>query len=224
MAARPAPARLQGRSRIHHELETSMKLFYTPGTCSHAPHILLREAGLGFTLEKVDLATKKTESGADFTAINPNGYVPALQLDSGEILTEGPAIDQYIADLVPAKGLAPANGTPARYKLQSWLNFISTELHKQFGPLFNKATPDEYKKMLLDKIKGRFDTINAHLAKQSFLLGDSFSAPDAYLYTVVNWAKYFDIGLDTWPALKSFMERVAARPSAQAAAKAEGLA
>lgn len=201
-----------------------MKLYYSPGACSHAPHILLREAGLNFSLEKVDLGARKTESGADFTKINPNGYVPALQLDNGEVITEGPAIDQFIADQVPAKGLAPANGTPARYKMQSWLNFISTELHKQFGPLFAKTTPDDYKKVLIDKIKGRFDTINAHLAKNSFLMGDSFTAPDAYLYTVVGWAKYFDIGLDKWPALKSFMDRVAARPSAQAAAKAEGLA
>jgi glutathione S-transferase len=201
-----------------------MKLFYAPGACSHAPHILLREAGLNFTLEKVDLASKKTETGADFTQINPNGYVPALQLDNGEVITEGPAIDQYIADLVPAKGLAPANGTPARYKMQSWLNFISTEIHKQFGPMFSKTTPDEYKTVLIDKIKTRFDTVNAHLAKHSFLMGDGFTAPDAYLYTVVGWAKYFDIGLDKWPALKAFMERVAARPSAMAAAKAEGLA
>ncbi len=201
-----------------------MKLFYVPGACSHAPHILLREAGLNFTLDKVDLGARKTEGGEDFTKINPNGYVPALQLDNGEVITEGPAIDQFIADQVPAKGLAPANGTPARYKMQSWLNFISTELHKQFGPLFAKTTPDEYKKVLIDKIKGRFETVNAHLAKNSFLMGDSFTAPDAYLYTVVGWAKYFDIGLDKWPALKSFMDRVAARPSAQAAAKAEGLA
>lgn len=123
-----------------------------------------------------------------------------------------------------AKGLAPANGTPARYKLQSWLNFISTELHKQFGPLFNPATPEDYKKMLIDKIQGRLETVNAHLAKQNFLMGDSFTAPDAYLYTVLNWAKYFNIGFDKWPAVKAFMDRVAARPSAQAAAKAEGLA
>lgn len=201
-----------------------MKLYYSPGACSHAPHILLREAGLNFALEKVDLATKKTESGADFTKVNPNGYVPALVLDDGEVLTEGPAIDQYIADQAPAKGLAPANGTAARYRMQSWLNFVSTELHKQFGPMFNKATPDEFKKMQIDKIKGRFDGLNAHLAKNNYLMGDSFTAPDAYLYTVVNWAKYFEIGLDKWPALKSFMDRVAARPSAQAAAKAEGLA
>ena len=165
----------------------------------------------------------ESQCGIDYNTINPFGYVPALQLDSGVVLTEGPAIDQYIADLVPAKGLAPANGTPARYQLQSWLNFVSTELHKQFSPLFNKAVPDEFKKMTIQKIRGRLDTVNAHLAKHSYLLGDSFTAPDAYLYTVLNWAKYFDITFDKWPAVKSFMERVAARPSAQEAAKAEGL-
>jgi glutathione S-transferase len=202
----------------------TMKLYYSPGACSHAPHILLREAGLDFSLEKVDLAAKKTEAGADYKAINPHGYVPALRLKDGTILTEGPAIDQYIADLVPAKKLAPAAGTPERYKLQSWLNFISTELHKQFSPLFNKAVPDEYKAMAKEKILSRFDTINEHLSRSKYLLGESFTAPDAYLYTVLNWAKYFAIDLATWPAIKSFMERVAARPSAQEAAKAEGLA
>ncbi|MGH6893344.1 MAG: glutathione transferase GstA [Dongiaceae bacterium] len=201
-----------------------MKLYYAPGACSHAPHILLREAGLDFSLEKVDLAAKKTETGADYKKINPHGYVPALRLDNGEVMTEGPAIDQYIADLVPAKKLAPANGTPERYKLQSWLNFISTELHKQFGPLFNPAVPAEYKTMLKEKLATRFDTINEHLSKRQFLLGDSFTAPDAYLYTVAGWAKYSEMDLAKWPALKSFMERVGARPSALAAAKAEGLA
>jgi glutathione S-transferase len=201
-----------------------MKLYYTPGACSHAPHILLREAGLDFTIEKVDLAEKKTETGADFKKINPHGYVPALQLKDGTVLTEGPAIDQYIADLVPAKKLAPAAGTPERYHLQSWLNFISTELHKQFSPLFNKAVPDEYKSMVKEKLAARLDVINEHLSKSKFILGDSFTAPDAYLYTVLNWAKYFAIDLAKWPAIKAFMEQVAARPSAQAAAKAEGLA
>jgi glutathione S-transferase len=201
-----------------------MKLYYTPGACSHAPHILLRESGLDFTIEKVDLAEKKTETGADYKKINPHGYVPALQLKDGTVLTEGPAIDQYIADLVPAKKLAPAAGTPERYQLQSWLNFISTELHKQFSPLFNKAVPDEYKSMVKEKLAARLDVINEHLSKSKFILGDSFTAPDAYLYTVLNWAKYFTIDLAKWPAIKAFMEQVAARPSAQAAAKAEGLA
>ena len=201
-----------------------MKLYYSPGACSHAPHILLRESGLNFTLEKVDLATKKTETGADYAKINPNGYVPALALDSGEILIEGPAIDQYIADQVPAKKLAPANGTTDRYKLQSWLNFISTELHKQFSPLFGKTTPDDYKAAQKEKIVGRVAGLNDHLTKHQFLMGDTFTAPDAYLYTVLSWGKFFDIDLGKWPAVKAFMERVAARPSAQAAAKAEGLA
>src|SRR5215813_96592 len=149
-----------------------MKLYYSPGACSHAPHILLREAGLDFSIEKVDLAAKKTESGADFKKISPHGYVPALQLNDGTVLTEGPAIDQYIADLVPTKKLAPAAGTPERYKLQSWLNFISTELHKQFSLMFNKAVPEEYKAMVKEKRLQRLDTINAHLSKNAYLLGE----------------------------------------------------
>lgn len=201
-----------------------MKLYYTPGACSHAPHILLREAGLDFTIEKVDLAEKKTETGADFKTINPHGYVPALQLKDGTVLTEVAVINQYIADRVPAKKLAPANGTPERYTLQSWLNFISSEVHKQLAPMFNPKVPEDYKTILKEKLATRFDTINALLSKQAFLLGESFTAPDAYLYTVLNWAKYFAIDLAKWPAIKSFMDRVAARPSAQAAAKAEGLA
>jgi glutathione S-transferase len=201
-----------------------MKLYYTPGACSHAPHILLREAGLDFTIEKVDLATKKTETGVDFKTINPHGYVPALQLDNGAVVTEVAVINQYIADRAPAKKLAPANGTPERYTLQSWLNFISSEVHKQLAPMFNKALPEEYKTALKEKLATRFDAINEHLSKSKFILGESFTAPDAYLYTVLNWAKYFAIDLAKWPAINSFMERVAARPSAQAAAKAEGLA
>jgi len=201
-----------------------MKLYYSPGACSHAPHILLREAGLDFTIEKVDLAAKKTETGADFKKVNPHGYVPALQLTDGTVLTEVAVINQYIADRVPAQKLAPANGTPERYTLQSWLNFISSEVHKQLGGMFNPKMPDEYKAILKEKLATRFDTINAHLSKQAFVLGETFTAADAYLYTVLNWTKYFAIDLAKWPAIKSFMERVAARPSAQEAAKAEGLA
>ena len=201
-----------------------MKLFYAPGACSHAPHILLREAGLDFSIEKVDLATKKTETGVDFRTINPHGYVPALQLDNGAVVTEVAVINQYIADRVPAKKLAPANGTPERYTLQSWLNFISTEVHKQLGAMFNPAVPEDYKTMVKEKMFTRFDVINEHLSKSKFILGETFTAPDAYLYTVLNWAKYFAIDFAKWPAIKSFMERVAARPSAPAAAKAEGLA
>ena len=201
-----------------------MKLYYSPGACSLADHIALHEAGLKFDCVKVDLKAKRTENGDDFAEINPKGYVPALQLDNGTVLTEGPAIDQYIADLVPAKKLAPAAGTPERYTLQSWLNFISTELHKQFTPLFNKAVPEEYKTMVKEKMYTRFDVINDHLSQNNYLLGETFTAPDAYLYTVLNWGRFFAIDFAKWPAIKSFLERIAARPSAQAAAKAEGLA
>lgn len=199
-----------------------MKLYYSPGVCSHAPHILLREAGLDFSIEKVDLATKKTEKGADYWKINPNGYVPALQLDNGDILTEGPAISQYIADRVPDKKLAPANGTLERYKLQSWFNFISTELHKAFSPLFNKAVPEEYKKIAKERLFTRLNVVNDHLTKHKFLMGEAFSAPDAYLYTVLGWGKYFDFDYaGKWPAIKAYLDTIGARPSAQAAAKAE---
>jgi glutathione S-transferase len=201
-----------------------MKLYYTPGACSHAPHILLREAGLDFTIEKVDLADKKTETGADFKKINPHGYVPALQLNDGTVMTEVAVISQYIADRVPAKKLAPANGTAERYTLQSWLNFISAEVHKQLGAMFNPAVPEEYKTIVKTKLATRFDSLNAHLSKQPFVLGETFTAADAYLYTILNWTKFFAIDLAKWPAIKSFMERVAARPSAREAAKAEGLA
>jgi glutathione S-transferase len=201
-----------------------MKLFYSPGACSHAPHILLREAGLDFTIEKVDLAEKKTETGADFKKINPHGYVPALQLNDGTVMTEVAVISQYIADRVPAKKLAPANGTAERYTLQSWLNFISAEVHKQLGAMFNPAVPEEYKTIVKTKLAARFDALDAHLSKQAYMLGETFSAADAYLYTILNWTKFFAIDLATWPAIKAFMERVAARPSVQEAAKAEGLA
>src|ERR1043165_5270474 len=142
-----------------------MKLYYSPGACSHPPHILLREAGLDFSIEKVDLAEKKTETGADFKKISPHGYVPALQLNDGTVITEGPAIDQYIADLVPTKKLAPAAGTPERYKLQSWLNFISPEPHKHVAPLCGKTVQEEYKTMVKEKMFTRFDVINDHLSK-----------------------------------------------------------
>ena len=201
-----------------------MKLYYTPGACSHAPHILLREAGLDFTIEKVDLADKKTETGADFKKINPHGYVPALQLNDGTVMTEVAVISQYIADRVPAKKLAPANGTAERYTLQSWLNFISAEVHKQLGAMFNPAVPEEYKTIVKTKLATRFDSLTAHLSKQPFVLGETFTAADAYLYPILTWTKFFAIDLAKWPAIKSFMERVAARPSAQEAAKAEGLA
>ena len=201
-----------------------MKLYYAPGTCSLAPHIALREAGLEFGLEKVDLGTRKTEGGADFTAVNANGYVPALDLDGGEVLTEGPAIVQYIADRKPAANLAPANGTLARARLQEQLNFISTELHKSFSPLFKSDSTEAEKDKARAKVRSRFDHVERLLSdRRAYLAGDAFSVADAYLFTVARWTKPTGIGLDNWPHLKDYVARVAARPAVQAALKAEGL-
>ena len=197
-----------------------MKLFYAPGACSHAPHILLRESGLDFTIEKVDLAEKKTETGADFKKINPHGYVPALQLKDGTVLTEGPAIDQYIADLVPTKKLAPAAGTPERYQLQSWLNFISTELHK---PLAMRFYPDlaASSEALKAQVTKRLNWLSMQLTGPH-LMGDRFSVADAYLFVCLNWTQFQKFDLSPWPVLIDFMRRVAARPAVQAALAAEG--
>ena len=200
-----------------------MKLFLKPGACSLSPHIILEEAGLSYETEVVDLAKKVTASGADYLAINPKGYVPALQLDSGEVLTEGPAIVQYLADLVPAKNLAPANGTLARYQLQSWLTFIGTEIHKNYSPFFNPAAPAEMKAIARANLERRLAYVNEELAGQDYLMG-TFSVADAYLFTVVNWSRFVKLDVATWPNLAAFMARVAARPAVQAALKAEGLA
>ena len=200
-----------------------MKLFLKPGACSLSPHIILEEAGLSYETEVVDLAKKVTASGADYLAINPKGYVPALQLDSGEVLTEGPAIVQYLADLVPAKNLAPANGTLARYQLQSWLTFIGTEIHKNYSPFFNPAAPAEMKAIARANLERQLAYVNEQLAGQDYLMG-TFSVADAYLFTVVNWSRFVKLDVATWPNLAAFMARVAARPAVQAALKAEGLA
>jgi glutathione S-transferase len=200
-----------------------MKLYYTPGACSLSPHIVLREAGLAFESEKVDLGTKKTETGKDFNTINPKSYVPALVLDDGTILTEGPAIVQYVADKAPQSKLAPANGTLERYRLQEWLNFISTELHKNFGPLFNPAFPEDAKKMLRDNIGKRFNNLRPTLEKGPFLMGEQFTAADAYLFTVLSWTRFTKVDLTPYPWMQAYQERVAARPQVQAALKAEGL-
>lgn len=200
-----------------------MKLFLKPGACSLSPHIVLEEAGLAHQTEVVDLKTKQLASGGDYLAINPKGYVPALLLDSGELLTEGPAIVQYLADLVPAKNLAPANGTLARYKLQGWLTFIGTELHKSFSPFFNPAAPDAWKDVAKANLERRLGYTNQQLAEQPFLMGADFSVADAYLFTVLNWAKAIKLDLAAWPNLQAFHARVAARPAVQAAMKAEGL-
>ena len=199
-----------------------MKLFYSPGACSQSPHIALREAGLAFDLVKVDLRAKKTDGGDDFSAINPKGYVPALLLDNGQLLTEGPAIVQYIADQKPESGLAPKNGTLERYRLQEWLNFISTELHKQFSPLFNPAAPDAWKDAVKGNIARRFAHLAEHFKTHKFLLGDSFTVADGYLFVILNWAKMMK--LDIPATLADFHARVGARPKVVEALKAEGLA
>lgn len=200
-----------------------MKLFFAPGACSLASHIALREAGLPFDLEKVDLKAKKTETGADFAAINPKGYVPALRLDDGQTMTECAVIAQYVADRKPEKKLAPAAGTPERYRLQEWLNFIATEVHKGTSPLFNPATPEAFKQIVLERLGQRYDMLAKHLEQRPFLMGDSFTIADGYLFTILNWTNFLKIDLSKWPALKAYMGRVAARPAVQEALKAEGL-
>ncbi|GAB4480571.1 MAG: glutathione transferase GstA [Burkholderiaceae bacterium] len=201
-----------------------MKLYYSPGACSLSPHIVLRELGLPFSLVKVDLKTKRTADGADYLPINGKGYVPALELDDGQVLTEGPAIVQYLADRKPEAGLAPPNGTLERYRLQEWLNFISTEVHKQFSPLFAPNTPDATKEAQRERLAGRFEWLSKQLAGKDYLLGKAFSVADAYLFTVLNWCGFVGIDLGKWPVLAQYHARVAARPAVQEALKAEGLA
>jgi glutathione S-transferase len=200
-----------------------LKLYYSPGACSLSPHIALHEAGLAFTALKAPTKTHQLDDGTDYYTINPLGYVPLLMLADGTKLTEGPAIVQYIADQAPDKNLAPANGTLARYKLQSYLNYIGTELHKGFGPLFNPAFPAEVKDAAKQRLAGRLQWIDGELAGKQYLLGDQFSVADGYLFVVTNWAKPLSIDLSGYPNLLAFRERVAARPAVQAAMKAEGL-
>lgn len=201
-----------------------MKLYFSPEACSLSPHIVLRELGLPFTLVKVDTKSKKTADGADFLAINPKGYVPVLELDNGQRLTEGPAIVQYLADRKADAGLVPANGTFERYRLQEWLNFITSEIHKSFSPLFNDAMPDAAKAIFKDKIAQRFGQIEKTLAKQDYLLGANLSVADVYLFVVARWSRYFDIDLGRWPALAKFMGRIEQRASVKAALNAESQA
>ena len=200
-----------------------MKLYYSPGACSLSPHIVLRESGLKFEPIATSTKTHKLQDGTDFYTINPLGYVPVLELDNGERLTEGPAIVQYIADLAPDKKLTPANGTFERARLQQWLNFTTSEIHKTYSPLFNPAVPEEYKTMAKAKLADRYRWVDAQLEGKSFLLGDSFSVADAYLFAVTNWAKHVGIDLSGFKNLGAFMSRVAARPAVQEALKAEGL-
>jgi glutathione S-transferase len=188
-----------------------------------SPHITAREAGLNVTLVRVDPRTKKTEAGADFNAVNPKGMVPVLELDDGEILTEGPAIVQYLADQKPESGLAPKAGTIGRYRLQEWLNFITSEIHKGFTPMFKPDTPDEYKAIARANLEKRFAYLDQKLAGKQYLLGDTFTVADAYLFTTVNWSRLHKMDLAAWPNLAAYMERVRARPKVQEAMKAEGL-
>jgi glutathione S-transferase len=200
-----------------------MKLYFTPGACSMAPHILLRETGQTFDLEQVDLASKKTKSGADYKKINGKGYVPALQLDNGEVITEAPIILQYLADQKPESGLMPKAGTMERYRTQEWLNFVTSELHKGLGALFNPAVPDAYRTMAIDRVGTRLDFLESKLQGKQYLQGDKFTAPDAYLFTILSWAPHLKVSLDKWPGIQAYLGRVAARPQVQATLKAEGL-
>jgi glutathione S-transferase len=202
-----------------------MKLYFSPGACSLSPHIVLREAGISADLEQVDLKTKKTKNGADFTAVNPKGQVPTLSLDNGQTLTEGPAIVQYLADQKPQSGLAPQAGTIERYRLQEWLNFITAEIHKPFGALFSPATPEDYKPVAKDTLAARFAYVDRHLASGGpFLMGRQFTVADAYLFVMTLWAKFLKFDLDQLTKVKAYAEQVGARPKVQEALKEEGLA
>jgi glutathione S-transferase len=200
-----------------------MKLYYSPGACSLSPHIVLRESGLAFEPVLASTKTHKLQDGTDYYGINPKGYVPLLELDNGERLSEGPVIVQYIADQVPARKLAPPAGTMARYRLQEWLNFITSELHKGFSPLFNPAVPDDAKPVFRAKLVDRFKWVDSQLAGRNYLMGDEFSVADAYLFTVAGWSGYVGVDITGLANLGAFMERMKARPAVQAALKAEGL-
>lgn len=201
-----------------------MKLYYAPGVCSLSPHIVLHEAGADFDIEKVDIATRRTENGDDFAAVNPKGYVPALVLDSGDVITEGTAIIQYIADHFPTANLAPDYGTLARTRLQEQLNFIASEVHKAFYPLFNPAASEDARTAARANIARRLDYIESLMSDgRRYLLGGTFSVADAYLFTVASWTGPTGISLERWPALTAYLDRIAERPAVRAAMQAEGL-
>lgn len=200
-----------------------MKLYYSPGACSLSVHITLHEAGMAFTPIKAPTKTHKLDDGTDYYSINPLGYVPLLELDDGTRLMEAPALLQYIADQVPGKHLAPANGSVARAQVIGWLNFVSSELHKSFAPLFNPATPAEYKPMVTERLLSRFQWVDEQLAGQQYLMGNSFSVADVYLFNVSNWAPMVKVDLSGFANLAAFRAHMAQRPAVQAAMRAEGL-
>ena len=200
-----------------------MKLYYGAGSCSLSPHIVLKESGPAFEAVAVNLRTHQLSDGSDYYRISPKGYVPLLVLDNGQTLSEGAAIVQYIADQAPEKALAPANGTWERYKLQEWLNFISTELHKGFSPLFNPQMPEEAKALARTKLLARFKWVDEQLSAQPYLMGPAFCVADAYLFTVSGWGKFVGVDLSGFTHLGAFLERMRQRPAVQAALKAEGL-
>ncbi len=200
-----------------------MKLYYSPGACSLSPHIVLKESGLAFEAIPAPTKTHKLPDGTDFYTINPLGYVPVLELDNGQRLREGPAIVQYIADQVPDKQLAPANGSFERYQLQEWLTFIGTEVHKNFSPLFTPGMPEEAKQMSKDRLTARLKWVDGELSTKPYLMGDHFSVADAYLFTVTNWPKLVGLDISGLANLAALRTRVAERPAVQAAMRAEGL-
>lgn len=200
-----------------------MKLYYSPGACSLAPHIVLNELGSSYDIEKVDLAAKKTESGADFTAVNSKGYVPTLELGKGEILTEVSTILQYLADKAQNSGLLPAFGSMERYRAMETLNFIASELHKGIGGLFNPAMPEDGKKAIIDRVKRHLAWLNSELAKKPYMLGQTYSVADAYAFTVLGWSKWVNLDLSPYAHIIAYLDRVGARPAVQAALKKEGL-
>ncbi len=200
-----------------------MKLYYSPGACSLSPHIALHEAGLPHELVKVDLKAKKLENGDDYLKVNPKGQVPALGLDNGELVTEGPVIVQMIADKAAAMNLAPARDSAERYKLLEWLNFITSELHKNFGPMFSPALSDDAKAFFKDRVMGKFRYIDGALAGHDYLMGKQFTVADGYLFTILTWADRMNFDLSGMPNLVAYKARVAARPNVQAALKMEGL-
>lgn len=200
-----------------------MKLYYSPGACSLSVHIILHEAGMTFTPIKAPTKTHTLEDGTDYYSINPLGYVPLLELDDGTRLMEAPALMQYIADQVPSKNLAPANATVARAQMQGWLNFVSSELHKNFAPLFNPATPAEYKPMVTEKLLSRFKWVDEQLAGKQYLMGDAFSVADAYLLNVSNWAPLVKVDISGFANLALFRAHMRQRPAVVSAMRAEGL-